>query len=189
MPPRNPLISLSLPKIADFRIGNAPVFKFFFGWTLFKDHILATEEGIVTKTVPGTGTAWVKTSRTDACESCTAKGACNMMGGGKDMEVEAVNKIGAKVDDRVVIAFESSSLLKASFLIYLFPVICMIAGALLGQKLSHKYDLNESLFSAGAAFIFFVAAFLFVRIKGNRMAQKDAYRPSIVKILKYRQGN
>lgn len=150
---------------------------------------MATEEGIVTKTVPETGAAWVKTARTDACESCTAKGACNMMGGGKDMEVEAVNKIGAKVDDRVVIAFESSSLLKASFLIYIFPVICMIAGALLGQNLSHKYDLNESLFSAGSAFIFFAAAFLIVKIKGNRMAQKDTYRPSIVKILKYRQGN
>jgi len=156
---------------------------------LVKDGILATEEGIVTKTVPGMGTAWVKTLRTDACESCTAKGACNMMGGGKEMEVEAVNKIGAKADDRVVIAFESASLLKVSFLIYLFPVICMIAGALIGQKLSLKYDLNESLFSAGAAFIFFVAAFLFVRIKGNRMAKKDTYRPSIVKIFKYRQDN
>jgi sigma-E factor negative regulatory protein RseC len=100
-----------------------------------------------------------------------------MMGGGKDMDVEAVNKIGAKADDRVVIAFESSSLLKASFLIYLFPVICMIAGALIGQKLSLKYDLNESLFSAGAAF-------LFVRIIGNRMAQKDTYRPRIIKILR-----
>ena len=150
---------------------------------------MATEEGIVTKTGSGTGTAWVKTTRTDACESCTAKGACNMMGGGNEMEVEAVNKIGAKADDRVVIAFESSSLLKASFLIYLFPVICMVTGALLGQKLSLKYDLNESLFSAGTAFIFFAAAFLFVRIKGNRMAEKDAYRPRIVKILKYRQGN
>ena len=108
-----------------------------------------------------------------------------MMGGGREMEVEAVNKIGAKVDDKVVIAFESAYLLKASFLIYLSPILCMIAGALLGQKLSLKYDLNESLFSTGAAFIFFAAAFLFVRITGNRMAKKDAYRPRIVKILRH----
>jgi len=100
------------------------------------------------------------------------------------MEVEAVNTIGAKVDDKVVIAFESANLLKASFLIYLFPVLCMIAGALFGQKLSLKYDLNESLFSAGTAFIFFAAAFLIVKTTGNRMAKKDAYRPRIVKILK-----
>lgn len=111
------------------------------------------------------------------------------MGGGREMEVETINEIGAKVDDRVVIAFESASLLKASFLIYLLPVICMIAGALFGQKLSQKYDLNESLFSAGSAFILFAAAFLFVRIIGNRMARKDAYRPRIVKIMKFRQGN
>lgn len=144
------------------------------------------EDGIVLRT--GLGTARVKTSRTDSCESCTAKGACNMMGGGKDMEVEAVNEIGAKVDDRVVIAFESSSFLKVTVLIYLFPVLCMIGGALLGQKVSLIYDFNESLFTAGSAFFFFAAAFLLVRIIGNRMARKDAYRPRIVKILKYRQG-
>jgi len=150
---------------------------------------LAKEEGIVIRTGSGADRAWVKTARTNTCESCTAKGACDMMGGGKETEVEAVNEIGAKVDDRVVIAFESASLLKASFLIYLSPVIFMIAGALLGQKVSLIYGFNESFFTAGAAFVFFAAAFFFVRIVGNRMARKDAYRPRIVKILKYRQGN
>ena len=88
---------------------------------------MAKEEGIIITTDPGAGTARIRTARTDACESCTAKGACDMIGGGKEMEVEAVNGVGAKVDDRVVFDIESASVLKATFLIYLFPVLCMIA--------------------------------------------------------------
>jgi sigma-E factor negative regulatory protein RseC len=145
---------------------------------------LAKEEGIVLRT--GSGTAWVRTVRTDACDSCEAKDACNMLGGGKDSEIEAVNKIGAKTDDRVIIGFESSSLLKASFLIYIFPILFMIAGALTGQKLSIRYGLNETLFPAVSAFISFAASFIIVRILGNRMAGKDAYKAKIIRIVRQR---
>jgi sigma-E factor negative regulatory protein RseC len=107
-----------------------------------------------------------------------------MLSGGKDSEIEAINKIGAKTDDRVVIGFESSSLLKASFLLYILPIVFMIAGALMGQKVSLKYGLSEILFSAGGAFLSFAAAFLLVRVLGNKMAQKDAYKAKIIKIIR-----
>jgi sigma-E factor negative regulatory protein RseC len=149
---------------------------------------LAKEEGIVVRTGSET-TAWVKTVRTDACESCTSKGACNMLGGGREMEAEAVNKIGAKTGDRVVIAFESSSLVKASFLIYLFPVICLIAGAFIGRKISSVYGLSEMFFSAGGAFLCFGLSFLIVRATGGRMAKKDSYMPVIVKIMNQRRDS
>lgn len=143
---------------------------------------MAKEEGVVLRT--GVGTALVKTIRTDACDSCEAKDACSMLGGGKDSEIEAINKIGAETDDRVVIGFESSSLFKASFLLYILPIVFMIAGALTGQKFSLKYGLNETLFSAGGAFLSFAAAFLLVRVLGNKMAQKDAYKAKIIKIIR-----
>ncbi|MFH1976790.1 MAG: SoxR reducing system RseC family protein [Pseudomonadota bacterium] len=143
---------------------------------------MAKEEGIVLRT--GLGTAWVKTTKSDACNSCNAKDACNMLSGGKESEIEAINKIGAIADDRVVIGFESSSLLKASFLLYILPVVFMITGALMGQKFSLKYGLNETLFSAGAAFLSFAVAFLIVRLLGNKMAQKDAYKAKIIKIIR-----
>lgn len=143
---------------------------------------MAKEEGIVLRTGPGT--ALVRTVRTDACDSCEAKDACNMLGGGKDSEIEAINKIGAKTDDRVVIGFESSSLFKASLLLYILPVVFMIAGALTGQKLSIKYGLSETFYSALSAFLSFAAAFIIVRILGNRMARKDAYRAKLIRIIR-----
>lgn len=145
---------------------------------------MTKEEGIVLRT--GSGTAWVKTVKTDACNSCEAKDACHMLGGGKDSEIEAINGIGAKTDDRVVIALESSSLVKASFLLYIFPILLMIGGALIGQRFSLRYGLNETLYSASAAFLSFAAAFIIVRILGNRMAVKDAYKAKIIKIVRQR---
>ena len=65
---------------------------------------MATEEGIVFKMgAPGAGTAWVKTTRSSACETCSSKGACHGEGGGKEMEmeVEAFNTADARVGDRI----------------------------------------------------------------------------------------
>jgi len=73
---------------------------------------LATEEGIITKIEAAT--AWAKTTRSSSCASCSSRGSCNAMeDGGKEMIVEVYNPAGAKVGDRVVLSFETSSLLKA----------------------------------------------------------------------------
>ena len=92
---------------------------------------MTKEEGVVIKT--DTATAWIKTIKTSACASCSAKSSCHTMGGGKEMEVEAINTAGARIGDRVVIGFETASLLKASFLLYVFPILGLILGAFIGQ--------------------------------------------------------
>ena len=45
------------------------------------------------------------------------------------MEVDAVNSVGAQVGDRIMLYFETGSLLKATFLLYIFPILCMLLGA------------------------------------------------------------
>ncbi|HSO20180.1 MAG TPA: SoxR reducing system RseC family protein, partial [Desulfosarcina sp.] len=51
---------------------------------------------------PGSRTAWVKTTRSSACESCSSRDACQAGGGGQEMEVEAINTADARVGDRIV---------------------------------------------------------------------------------------
>ncbi len=58
------------------------------------------------------------------------------------MEVKALNTAGARVGDRIVLSFETHSLLKATFLIYVFPIILLIVGAVVGQALAPVIDLN-----------------------------------------------
>jgi len=144
---------------------------------------LATTEGIVTKV--DSSTAWVKCSKSAACESCKAKDFCNTVGGSDDtVEIEAINAVGAKVDDRVTISFETSSLLKVSFLIYMVPVLFLILGVVIGDKIAGIFNYDQSICSMLVGFLFLVTAFFFVKTKGSKMSEKDEYKPKIIKILK-----
>jgi len=149
-----------------------------------REIILATERGIVTKL--DSTTAWVKTTRTSACEACSAKSSCNVVENGEEMEVEAINEAGAQVGDRIIIGIETASLLKASFLLYVFPILLMLAGAIIGQKTGHLLDIDPSLFSAVVGFSFFFVSIWFVKSRGNRMARENKYKPKIIRILNRR---
>ena len=143
---------------------------------------MATEKGIVTKL--DSTSAHIKTMKTSSCEACAAKDSCHTLGGGKEMEVEAINTIGAKVGDEVVMSFETSSLMKASFLVYVFPILCMIAGAVIGQEIAPNYNLSAAVWSLVLGFLFFFLAFLIVRLMGNKLSEKEKYRPKIIRIRK-----
>lgn len=145
--------------------------------------VLATEEGVVLKIKDAT-TALVKTEKSAACESCASKRSCQTIGGSNDMEVDSINTIGAKKGDRVVLGFKSSSLLKATFLIYVFPILCMLVGAVGGQEIAPHFGMAPSGFSAIIGFLCFFAAILFVRSKGNKLAEKKDYRPEIIRVKK-----
>ena len=142
---------------------------------------MATEEGIVIKL--GGSTAWVKTTRSSACKACASRASCQANDQGKAMEVEVNNPLGAKIGDRIVLYFETSSLLKAAFLLYVFPVLCMLAGAALGHWLSPAYGVNASLGSAAAGFGCLALSFILVKRRGDKLALKDDYKPRIVRIL------
>ena len=143
---------------------------------------MATEKGVVFKV--GNGTAWVKTSRTASCEGCAQRKSCHVSADGNEMEIEAINSVGARVDDTVVLHMKSSALLKASFFLYVFPIVVMVAAALLGQHLAPGWGMNPSGLSAVAGISAFILAFLYVRHKGNRMSKDSEYRPTIIRVVR-----
>jgi len=142
---------------------------------------LATEQGIVIKT--DSSAAWVKTIKTGDCAGCSARGSCHSLGNNDAMEVKAINEAGAKAGDRIVLLFETSSLLKATFLLYVFPILLLIIGAAIGQELAPHIDFNPSGLSALTGFSFFIVAVLIIKARANKMALKKEYRPKIIKIL------
>ncbi len=146
---------------------------------------MATEEGVVIK-IGGFDppTAWVKTTRSDACKSCSSRHSCNAGGGGKEMEVEAINSAGAKVGDRIVLSIQTTSLLKATFLIYIFPILAMLVGAFWGQQIALNSGRQDpSGLSAIMAFLFLGMAVLVIRLLGKAMSLKKDYIPTIVRIV------
>ena len=142
---------------------------------------MATEEGIVIQ-IHNT-IARVKTTRSSSCRACSAKNTCHATETGKVMEVDAINGAGAREGDRILLHFETASLLKACFLLYLLPVGSMLTGAIIGHWLAVKAGMNASLSSAAAGFLFLGLSFMAIRSKANALGKHDAYKPKIIKIL------
>jgi sigma-E factor negative regulatory protein RseC len=144
---------------------------------------MATEEGFVFKMgASGPGTAWVKTTRSSSCQACASRNACHGEKGVKEMEVEAINTARAKVGDRIVLNIKTSSLLKATFLLYVFPILAMIAGALVGQTVAGLRGSDPSGLSALFGFLFFGLSFVTIRVIGRLLSRDASYKPEIIKI-------
>jgi sigma-E factor negative regulatory protein RseC len=142
---------------------------------------LANEEGVVIR-ADASGT-WVKTIRSDACESCASHGACHSLGGGKEMEVSAVNRIGARVGDRVVLKMDTLSFLKGTFLVYLFPILLLVVGAALGEWISLSSNLQSPLPSILSGFCGLALGLVLMKMIANRLAKRDDYRPRIARVV------
>ena len=143
---------------------------------------MATEEGVVIKS-EGTMSAWVKTERSSACKACSARNSCSGTGNSNAMDVEALNIAGAQVGDRIVLHIETASLLKASFLLYVFPILCMLLGALLGHHGAPRLQLDPSLVSVVLGLVGFGMAFVIIRRQQQSMAETNTYKPKIIRIL------
>jgi len=140
---------------------------------------MAVEHGIVTEV--SADAAWVKTSRSASCEGCASKGSC--MSKGTDMIVKTVNSAGAKVGDKVVVSLKTGAFLRATFLIYLFPVLCLVGGAVLGHVAAGHLGVNASGLASAAALGSLAAAAVVVKRYGGRMAGDETYQPKIVRII------
>ncbi|SPD72192.1 hypothetical protein PITCH_A1260015 [uncultured Desulfobacterium sp.] len=100
------------------------------------------------------------------------------------MEVEAVNTVKAGLGDWVVVYFESSKLFKLSFFLYVFPVIIMIVGALIGERMAENFQGNPSSYSAFFGFFFFFGAMAVVKLMDKRARKSGKYRPEIIRVKK-----
>jgi sigma-E factor negative regulatory protein RseC len=142
---------------------------------------VASEEGLVVR-VDAAGT-WVKTVRSEMCDSCSSKSACHTMGGGREMEVAVANPLKARVGDRVVLKLETAPFLKATFLVYMFPILLLVAGATAGEWISLSFGLDSPLPSVLLGFGALAAGLLLMKAQANRLAQRDEYRPRIARVV------
>ena len=133
------------------------------------------EEGVVLE-ISDDNIAKVLVEKSSACGNCSAKSFCHPFGEEKEVKIDAFNNIGANKGDRVKVAIKSSTFLKASFLMYIVPIIAMLAGAFAGELIFHNDIAN--FFFAG---IFFIAAFSLI---GKFSKNKETvYMAEILEIL------
>ena len=141
---------------------------------------MITEDGIVTHATPEK--AWIKTTRSAACEGCASKDSCGVSHHpSEEMTIVVPNTIGVETGDNVIVGIESAPMLFLSFLLYVFPIILLIIGALIGDALAPVLGLNTSAMSMGFGFLLFAVAFLIIRKKQATMSKNDKYKPFLVR--------
>src|SRR5690606_39112889 len=79
--------------------------------------------------------AWIQTLQQSACNTCSAQKACgqkllNTVTAGRAQQLKVANVLGVRVGDEVVVGIPESALLKASVILYLIPLLGMMAGAM-----------------------------------------------------------
>ena len=107
--------------------------------------------------------ALLETTRRSACGSCAVNKACGTgviakVFGAKRLRIEAENAIGAKVGDEVLVAIEDSALVQGSLLAYALPLLTMLAGGMVGERMGEGEGLTILLALSGLALGFAIAA-------------------------------
>lgn len=142
------------------------------------------EYGVITE-LKEQRVATVMCRRNSACDHCPSSGACSIGDDGENMQVDAINVVGAQVGDRVRVVTSNKLFLLSSFMLYIVPLIGLLIGALLGQKFGPGLfpDADPSLLSAISAVVFLAATFLAIRVR-TRGLRREGYMPRIVAVEK-----
>ena len=133
--------------------------------------------------------AWVETERRSSCTSCAARSGCGTavlakVLGRRQGKVRAINGIGARAGDRVVLGLAERALLQGSAAVYLVPLGAMMVAAGLGEWLA------ADLASAAAEPLSVVSGLLglgvglvWLRSFSRRIRDDVRYQPVLIRKL------
>ncbi|MEC4676021.1 MAG: SoxR reducing system RseC family protein [Nitrospirota bacterium] len=143
---------------------------------------MAEETGIV-KSIQG-AIAKVSVPKKSACEGCTL-GTCKP--DDKAMEIEAFNRAGAEVGQKVRVTMNAYTYTKGSLFIYGLPAIALVIGAVLGREVISGFfpDADSDILSAVCGFSFFGLSFLIIRIWAGRVDKRPETKPVIEEIINH----
>ncbi|MBU0671671.1 MAG: SoxR reducing system RseC family protein [Candidatus Margulisbacteria bacterium] len=130
------------------------------------------EQGIVTKTVSG-NIVEVACQKTESCAKC---GLCHEAAEGM-LAIEAINAVGAKLNDTVEIEIPSVEMIKGSIVIFLLPIFFLMVGYLIG------YKIGQETFGIISALLFAASSLLVIKWYDKNAQQKQALRATITKVI------
>lgn len=140
------------------------------------------EEGIVIQIFDEK--ARVRTTKSSACEGCAAASFCHPEKG-SEMIIEVINPINAKVGERVKIGLKPGVYLKASFLVYMVPIIAFIIGAIIGKELaaSFLHTKDPDLWAIIGGAVLLIPTFTLMRLYNRKIEKDKSYQPVILEVV------
>jgi len=101
------------------------------------------------------------------------------------MEIEALNKAGAAAGQTVKVIVHTSAYMKGSMIIYGFPALMLLIGAVIGKEAMPRFFpfLDTDSLSAIFGFSFLIISFILVKIWSGTQTRKTSSTPVIEEIL------
>lgn len=121
--------------------------------------------------------AKVKTSRHNDCENC---GACP---GNSAMILDALNSMGAKPGQCVVVEIKEINMLKAAFTVYILPLVAAFAGAIIGDFLGRFLGFEELISRLIGGSGMTLLSIWYIKYYDNSARMDDKMQPTIIQII------
>ncbi len=123
------------------------------------------------------GRAMVVLKSKAGCSTCGARFAC-AAGEGPVRELRIANTLNARPGERVEIGFKPGSRVLASFIIFVLPILLVLAGYFAGASAGRTQ--NSGILGAGAGLLI---GLLLLAVLNRLYASVEAFRPRMLRRL------
>lgn len=120
--------------------------------------------------------ALVLINRRQNCHGCTA---CQPLGENY-MQLEALNRLDARVGDTVEVMIEPRQIIKNSLIVFILPLLMMVAGYFAGVHLFSSRNEGTGILGSLSAL---VVSFFLIRLIDRRSRQTAENDAAIVEII------
>lgn len=128
--------------------------------------------------------ASVKIIRHSACSKCTQKCELAESHEQDELVVEVDNQVGAVEGELVRLEIEEQHLVFAALIIYLLPLILMIAGYFVGDWIAMDLGIQTGQIAGiiGTLFFLFIS-FLLIKLVNPYLEKKTGFKPVMKKVV------
>ena len=141
---------------------------------------MITEQGIIEE-VSGQK-ALVRIKQSSACATCESRGDCELVSG-KSMVVEVANDLEGGEGDHVELSVPSGAFLKLSLLVYILPVVALIAGAFAGGAFAGVLHVPLSVASVIGGFLAMGITFYALKRLDRSLRARSEFRIRMTRVI------
>ena len=142
---------------------------FCFGAPMRETGVVITQQGDLVQ---------VQMTKREKCGECNV---CHAFGPGH-MVIEADNGIGANIGDVVDVEIEPHKVLTYSFLLFVFPILMMIAGYYVGRFISDQFAASGDLFAILCSFFGLLLSLVFLRMYDRRIRKRGKSSARVMRV-------
>ena len=123
--------------------------------------------------------AIIAVRRHDVCGKC---GGCGVaVSGSGENHLEAINQVNAVIGQTVRVASDTADVLKASFMVYMVPMIALLVGIYVGQLLDGTFSIFAR-FDVILGIVFLLGSYFLVRGYDRKVSRRQV-AATVIEIL------